>query len=146
MKHQYNCKCQRCSMGEIEYKKWELEQMKIYNFIVHMVIDDCDCPLHANFHTHGLLEKFNHLDIQICFPLDQQIVMGIIHDCVKQIKKGIKLEPGKKYPDIVHKYDVEFIYAKENGRTVVRLLVCDKDGGYSGPFAEQFKMTGLIAD
>lgn len=56
---------------------------------------------------------------------------------VENIKKGTVYEPGNKYDKIIQNYKVEFINAKESGRSVLRLLIPDANGKYEGVYAEQ---------
>jgi hypothetical protein len=56
-------------------------------WIIHFVPDE-KFPVKGmtglyNIHTHGILEKYNHLDIQIVCPVPPQIAHIVIWDMVK---------------------------------------------------------------
>lgn len=94
-----------------------------------------------NYHTHGLETSWNHPNIQIVLPLRFETAHHIVADIVERIKGGERFEPNKDYADIVGGgYMVRFIEAKECGRSVLRLVIPDKNGVYEGDFAEQFIM------
>jgi len=146
-KHKKNCQCYACTHGMDAALKKQQELIKKFGFMVHYVPGDCNYPNHTNIHTHGVWESFNHLDFQMCFPLPMETVTGIFHNIVNQIKEGKVFEPGNKYGKIVDNYLVEFILAIEAGRTVLRLLVPNAQGNYSGmAHGVQLTMTGIAND
>jgi hypothetical protein len=61
------------------------------------------------------------------------ILVGV----VDKIKEGVKYESGKKYAGIIDGFKLEFLDAIEGGRPVLRILIPDEKGKYSGPYAEQ---------
>jgi hypothetical protein len=128
----------------MDIKKFHEDSMREYGFYIHFVFDDCDSPNHCNIHTHGIKESFNHPDFQICVNPGPQNTAGILHNLVNAIKAGASFEVGKKYPDIVINYDIEFIEALHNNRKVLRLLICNVNGTYEGEmYQAQFRQTGL---
>jgi hypothetical protein len=132
MQHETQCECYYCKYGHEASKKKEREGIIQYGFYIHAVKDDCKCPHHINFHTHGLKEVFGHLDLQICFPLQVEIAYPIFHGMVDEIRAGKIFEAGKKYSSILVNYNVELIEAIECGRPVLRLLLPNKQGTLAG--------------
>jgi hypothetical protein len=118
--------------------EFEKTMMKKYGWYVHFVINDESTPFGINYHTHGLTETYNHKDIQICFPLNQRIVHGILINIVDEIKDGKTFISGMKYDNIVEGYNVEFIEAIEGNRRVLRCIIPDSDGEYKGEYQKQF--------
>lgn len=139
MKHK-NCECYVCKFGQAAANKFEADAIKKYGFYIHFVPNDCGCPHHMNIHTHGILEVFKHKDLQICFPLPQQVALETLHNVVHYIKDGKTFVSGKKYSGIIRNYNIEFIDAIECGREVLRLLVPNKEGTYAGEFGLQLTM------
>jgi hypothetical protein len=43
-------------------KAWEAEQLEKHGWYIHYV-QGPNFPLGLNAHTHGLMEKFNHMDL-----------------------------------------------------------------------------------
>lgn len=122
------------------YRGLEQERVGVEKtgWYMHYVPSGDNTPFGANAHTHGWPENFNHPDIQICIPASMQIMHTIFWDIFNDfIKKGIKLEPGKSYSNIIRNYEMRSVEAKECGRTVIRLCAPDKHGEYTGEFAKQ---------
>lgn len=134
--HKNGCDCYACKNGMEAFKKHQDEMMKKFGWVIHYVSpvpgDD-----RFNVHTHGVLEKYNHPDIQIMAKgLKPEISADIIHDVVARIKDGEKFTPGGKYDKIIKNLDVKFESAMEGGRTVLRVIFPDKDNKFAGDFYE----------
>lgn len=122
-------------------KRVEEEGMKNFGFYMHFVIDAIDCPNQSNIHTHGLPKSFNHPDLQLCFPLPEQIAASLIHSAVNLIRSGIRLETDIFYEGIMNDgYKVQFIKTTECDRPVLRMIVPDKNHKYNShlSYLEQF--------
>lgn len=110
----------------------EQKMMGEYGFFCHMVpMGDDSSPTGINYHTHGLPETLNHPDIQIVLPISPMVFGPIIHSVFDFIKEGNKLEVEKKYSNFLKDYDVEFAWAIENDRDVLRMILPDVNGGLS---------------
>lgn len=117
-----------------------MEQMlKRHGWYAHYVFDDKEYPYTTNIHTHGLTSKYEHLDLQICFPLQQELAHAILTDIAGEIRNGKKFRPGIKYPDIIRDFDIEFAEARESGRVVLRIIFPDKYGSLRGEYTDQWK-------
>ena len=136
-KQAHNCQCDVCKKRADAIIRLQIESIDLYGWVVHYVYDDKMCPAKVNIHTHHVQESFGHKDIQVCLNLKPELVHRLLVNIVNNIKTGVKYEPGKKYGNIVDNFKLEFIEATESGRKVLRLLIPDENGGYSGPYAEQ---------
>ena len=117
---------------------WAEEMLKRNGWYAHYVFDDSSCPYSVNIHTHGLPAKYEHLDLQMCFPLDARLAHDILCEIVFMVSEGIKFTPGIKYKNILQYADVEFAEAKDDGRIVLRVILPDKDGNLRGDRVDQW--------
>lgn len=117
---------------------WPEEMLKRNGWYAHFAFDDSSCPYSVNIHTHGLLPKYGHLDLQICFPLDSRLAYDILLEIVYMITQGTKFTPGIRYKHILQYADVEFAEAKDDGRVVLRVILPDKDGNLRGDRSAQW--------
>lgn len=141
--HKNQCKCFYCTHTQEEIEQVHKESLKKFGYWVDGLMNDFRCPYGFNFHTHGLPESFQHPDIQICLPIDTDLVMSIIDYIVGYIKNGRKFESGVKYTD-TDPGPMHFIDAFEDDRLVLRLLIPDSDGEFKGAFAKQLTMLECI--
>lgn len=110
------------------YLEWEKEQILKHGWYVHFVFDE-KSSTRTNIHTHGLPDKYGHLDLQIVIPLKPEIAQGVLCAAVDKISSGSTFSPGDKAAEIIHGYDVKFVKAQECGRDVLRIIIPDKGGG-----------------
>lgn len=106
----------------------EQHWVKTYGFFIHKVIDQgMDDPRFVNIHTHGLMESMHHHDLQIVYPIPEQMAYGFFHTLVNKIKEGLVIIPGVRYDFLLEDYDVAFILTTETDRVVLRLILPDKE-------------------
>lgn len=121
-----------CEHGDLncQGRDFEKEQMmlKEHGFFVHLVFDDKDIATGANIHTHGFPETLDHPDIQIVLSLPLRTVGSIVHTVYNWIKEGNKIELEKAYDNILQGYNVQYAWAVENDRDVLRMILPDKSG------------------
>ena len=84
--------------------------------------------VHANYHTHGVQENFNHMDFQIVLDMDPEIAHQIFVDLIIDVSNGKSFIEGKEYPDIIVGFNVAFKEYKEMKREVLRVLLPDRNG------------------
>ncbi|WCF11554.1 DUF4262 domain-containing protein (plasmid) [Paenibacillus thiaminolyticus] len=110
--------------------EWEKDNIEKYGFYIHIVPGTTQC----NYHTHGLVESFEHRDLQIVLPIDPQLAGALFHSIVNEIKNGKKFEEGVDYFGLVAdpKMPTAFKKVKETGRTVLRMLIPDRNGVLPG--------------
>lgn len=109
-------------------KKQEKEMMDKYGWVVHFVFPSSEEDFFANYHTHGLKENFNHLDLQFVLPMERSLIHSLFHDIVDNIKDGVNYQEGKRYNNIIQRFDVKFKKFKDGERQVLRLLLPDENG------------------
>lgn len=117
---------------------WVDEMVKRHGWYLHFDFMAIGYPYLVNIHTHGL-SMFDHLDLQICFPLTKEDAYVIVMNVVEGIKNGRRFAPGLKYRDILYGFDMEFAEAKEDGRNVLRMIFPDKYGNIRGELSDQWK-------
>jgi len=138
MAHKPKCNCFACENGMEELKKIEADCIKKFGWYAHLVTNDDKCPSGVNGHTHNVKEAYGHKDLQICLPIQPEILNGLLTTVVDEIKKGKKFESGVEYDNIFSGgFKAKFLDAFECGRPVLRLLIPDKNGKYEGKYAEQ---------
>lgn len=141
----------KCSEPECNGRNYdkEKEMQKDYGFYCHMVPSgDPESPTGTNYHTHGIPISLNHPDVQIVMALPPQIYGPIIHSVYNFIKEGNIIEVGKYYDDFLQGLSVEFAWATECGRDILRMILPDKEGNTSfdtidNPYKEQWHDTTL---
>lgn len=136
MAHKKHCECEICKTGIDAFQKKQKESIDKYGWVAHYVSNDPTTPYEMNIHTHGLAEKFNHKDLQICLLLNQNTAHFILANIVDRIKKGEVFEAGKEYDNIIKKYSVIFAEAEECERPVLRIIFPNPDGSFNGGIAE----------
>ena len=97
-----------------------------YGWAAHYVLLDAN---HINYHTHGLVENFNHCDLQIVLPISMEAAHGVVSKMIDDIKNGLKFYEGIKYTGYIKQgYDVKFMSFTECERPVLRVLFPDSKG------------------
>jgi hypothetical protein len=103
------------------------KSMLKYGFYVHFIHDH----IPQDYHTHGLVESFNHLDVQIVLSIPNDIAMYILHSFVALLKKGDRFRDGDIVKGILaNDYDIKLWQTVETGRPVLRMLLPDKSGRF----------------
>ena len=124
-----SCVC--CTEGIESLKKKEEECLTRDGWFIHMIMNASDCPYDFNMHTHGLEEKFNHPDLQMCAPIEPKIAYTFLESFIGQIKKGVKYEIGVPIVEkevFANDLSVIFAWAEEGSRDVLRIIFADKNG------------------
>ncbi len=142
-KHADGVECDSCRLGAEEFKNQQRELIEKHGWLSHAVPDDPDVPFGLNVHTHGLEENFSHTDLQICLPAHPNTCHHILIVVIDRIRAGEKFVAGKRYSDIIVKYDVLFLEAEECGRKVLRLICPDDKGSFASDLATE-QMNGCM--
>lgn len=136
--HGPECKCEGCRDGIEAVIAKERESMKAVGWYAHCVETGDNTPFGFNYHTHGFPKTYHCPDMQICLPLSMEVCHGIMWRVVEMMKEGKRFEPGEYYSGILSKdLKVQFIYAVECGREVLRMILPDKHGRWDD---EDFKL------
>lgn len=86
-----------------------------------------------NIHTRGLVENYNHIELQIVAPFNQNIANMLIKTCVDNIKTGKRYNEGDiVYNEICDKLNVTFVNRETQSHgqilKVLRIIFPDKMG------------------
>lgn len=107
---------------------WEKKMLKKFGWYMDVILAEEYDDIHANYHTHGIKENFQHLDFQIVLDIDPEIANDIFFTLVDEVKKGTRYEEGKIYTGIITDLNIAFKQYKEMNRDVLRVLLPDEDG------------------
>jgi hypothetical protein len=97
------------------YKQHQ-EILKRNGFVIHVV------P--GQVHTHGLLENYDHDDIECVVPVSSSIIYTILNDIGQRIKAGEKFVADIEYDKIIKNFNVKFIKSDPG----LRLILPDPEG------------------
>lgn len=98
---------------------------KTVDWIIHGV---CDGQF-INFHTHGI-ERYSHMDFQMVLPYPQKEVCRILNTLGLRVQAGERFKNGDLISGIYEDCDVRVTEFEETGRTVLRVIVPDKDNRF----------------
>lgn len=98
--------------------------MKV-DWIIHGV---CDGQF-INFHTHGM-EQYSHMDFQVVLPYPQNEVCRILNTLGLRVQAGERFKNGDLISGIYEDCDVRVTEFEETGRTVLRVIVPDKENRF----------------
>lgn len=102
-----------------------------FNWIVHHVFGYDDAGNFANNHTHGM-EQYNHFDFQLVLNIDPKMAAAILNNLGIRVRDGDKFEPGSMVENIITHYAVRLDLKTEGIRPVLRVILPDPNGLYSG--------------
>lgn len=139
--HEKGCRCVICS-GEMTRKQLtshERKLMETYGWYAHSVIGDPQAPTGVNYHTHGFNESLGHPDLQIVFPVPENVAHAITKTIYDQIQagSGAAQGPGWGFKDGAEtmipreggsQYPVRFIKVREGDRQVLRVILPNPEG------------------
>ncbi|MBM7648081.1 hypothetical protein JOC78_001021 [Bacillus ectoiniformans] len=109
-------------------EQWENQMLEEYGWYMDAIYAEEYDGVHANYHTHGVQENFNHVDFQIVLDMNPKVVNDIFYTLIDFIKSGRKFEESKEYTDIIEGFKVGVKQYKEMGRDVLRVLLPDENG------------------
>ena len=95
------------------------------DWIIHGVCDG----QRVNFHTHGM-GRYGHKDLQIVLPYPHQELCRILNTLGSQVRDGKVFTDGERIPGIYEDCDVRLMEFEETGRTVLRVIVPDKNNRF----------------
>ncbi|HWO98531.1 MAG TPA: DUF4262 domain-containing protein [Bacillus sp. (in: firmicutes)] len=112
----------------MENEQWKKQMLEEYGWYMDAIFAEEYDDIHANYHTHGVQENFNHRDFQIVLNMDPEVANDIFFTLIDDISRGKRFEEGKEYSDLLEGFKVTFKQYKEMGRDVLRVLLPDEDG------------------
>lgn len=109
-----------------------------YDWEIHFVANGvvCECcgevedgfiPYACNAHTHGM-DKFQHPDFQVVVCYAPEVLGYILNTFGERVRAGEKFQDGQYVSGIFEDCPIRLNEFEENGRTVLRVIIPDKDG------------------
>ena len=135
--HEKDCGCAICTLMEqgrteeeafAEFQRREQAMLDKYGWVAHLVGEDTDSPTGFNAHTHGLSDRYNHLDFQLIYPLPPEKAHAILKDFADRVKGGETFTEGQEVEKIIKNYSVRLELAEEGERPVLRIILPGPDG------------------
>lgn len=80
----------------------------------------------CNAHTHGM-QKYGHMDFQLVICYDPQIIMYILNTLGLRVQSGQHFHAGDYVSGIFVDCDIRLDEYEETGRTVLRVIIPDKN-------------------
>jgi len=109
-----------------ELAGWQNSMLEQHGWYVHYVFIDEHT---VDSHTHGLIDNFNHPELQIIFPLPETTVHKIFSRIINNIREGAKYKENNYVEGIIDNYKIKFIKSPdENTYDVLRIIVPDVSG------------------
>lgn len=110
------------------------------DWIIHLCANGAVCetcgevengylPFACNAHTHGM-EKYNHIDFQMVLRTSNEEIMRILNTFGLKVKAGERFKNGDLIEGIYLNCPVRLSEFTENGRTVLRVVVPDKENRF----------------
>ena len=62
---------------EEDTDEWEENMLQEYGWYMHSILAEDIDGIHANYHTHGLRDNFNHQDLQIALNMDPEVAHSV---------------------------------------------------------------------
>lgn len=106
---------------------WQQGMLDKYGWYSHHV-NDPEVGMGANYHTHGLSDRRDHLDLQLVCPLPMPVSQMLFYNVVTRIEAGEKFKHGDTADRIASGFPVKFVDAEEGERSVLRIILPDKEG------------------
>lgn len=140
------CACAVCKEGVEAVLKKQQAHLEKFGFYMHIVPRKEDVEVltpdgimlvtQFDVHTHGLVENFQHPDLQVFAPgLDPQVAANIIKGMVDDIKEGKKYEDGNEYDTVLKGgLNIKIAAAMDGDRPVLRVLLPNHTGLLQGDF------------
>lgn len=124
-------------------KEWEDERLKNPGWFIHAIQGDSEYPFDCNFHTHGLQQNYEHLDLQIICPVDHRMIATVFTTLAGRIKDGEVFESGQIVDDVLGPIPFKLEKVSEDDREVLRIIFPDKEGNVESwsiqkPFNKQY--------
>lgn len=121
---------------------WQTMLLENYGWYYSANFAAAGMPNGVDIHTHGLFERFNHYDLQICLPVttgELDLVSGLFKIVVDEIAAGNRFEPGIPYLGLLAApIAVSFAFSAVEGKRYLRILYPDIDGQLTAfPFCTQ---------
>ncbi len=141
--HKPGERCAMCELGPEKFHALEQKNMEEHGFFSHVIPEGNV----INYHTHGLVESRNVMDLQILLGIRAETAHKIIWTIVQMIDEGLKLKDGLEIdlkgwesstiPNCSC-LRIKVVKAVETGREVFRVILPDKTGKLERDMAHPF--------
>ena len=107
----------------------------IIHLCANMACDECGkvesgfLPNTCNAHTHGM-EKYGHMDFQLVLNYSTREIARILNTMALRVKNGERFHVGDMVSGIYMDCDIRLDAFQETGRTVLRIIVPDKNNRF----------------
>lgn len=98
-----------------------------YGWAAHVIPDASP----ATAHTQGLMETYEHPDLQVVLPADPATLQRLLRPLAEAVKAGRIFHPGDEAEGVFN-VPVRFAERGEGGRQVLRALFPDPQGRFPG--------------
>lgn len=105
--------------------------MKKPDWIIHLVCIESPAGF-IDAHTHGMREKYNHLEFQMVLPVSPETIGKILNLLGDRVRNGDCFHDGEMVSDILVGYDVKLRKMVENGEELLRVMLPDEKGRFPG--------------
>jgi hypothetical protein len=85
-----------------------------------------------SIHTHGMLENYGHLDLEIKLPIPQEVACGVLNGMAESVKDGESFEDKLISDKVLVGYDVQLVRVNDGTRDLIRVIIPDKNGKFPG--------------
>ncbi len=150
-KHGEKCTCLKC-MPSAEREEAEKKAMAKMGWYCHAIPSgDEDSPTGINYHTHGCQETFGHMDFQVVAGVPPQAGYALLTNLMQLVKNGSKFGNRSVSEEVIENMPIMLAEAQEDGRTVLRVIIPDKngsleEGNMEQPFVQQWAGVNPIMD
>lgn len=120
---------------------------KSVDWIIHLVANGVVCevcgktensfiPGFCNAHTHGM-EKYGHLDFQMVLRCQDAEITYILNSLGRAVQNGARFSDGQYVTGIFEDCAIQLKEFKECDRTVLRVIIPDKNNRFPDEFGCQ---------
>ena len=113
---------------------------KTIDWIIHLCANGVSCdecgrvenhflPYACNAHTHGM-ERYHHMDFQVVLALPPRDIGYILNSLGLRVQAGERFHAGDLVSGIFLDCQVRLDAYEETGRTVLRVVIPDKDNRF----------------
>lgn len=135
MNHNSLCLCEVCALQQAQNLTYDeaialsnqhdAELIAKVGWVAHALTD---APL---IHTHGLLEHFDHLDLEIRLAVSPQQRYDLLAPLAEAVKAGCRFTTSEE-DTTVFSVPIRFVIRCESGRSVLRAIFPDPEGRFPG--------------
>ncbi|MBU1248826.1 MAG: DUF4262 domain-containing protein [Proteobacteria bacterium] len=139
-KDKTDCECALCS-GKMDMQELDEQSAQLihrYGWYAHYVLPKVAGEM-GDYHTHGVVESFAHLNFQVTLPIEPKEVHSTFHRVINLVKEGVTFTDGLISDEIIRDMPVKFVETTDVfGERVLRIILPDHNGLVEGADMEPF--------